>query len=422
MLCIGSTIAILIAGRVLQGFSAAIVWTTGMALLVDTVGQRDVGQAIGYVGLAMSVAILVAPLLGGVVFASAGYYAVFAMAFALIAVDIVLRVLLVERKVAVKWLRVDEDTTASGGGEEESGKAIEHQKEQNSEKPCPLASTGGDLGLKLEHEAEDRKPRPNISSTKRPNTPSAALPPPRRIALRRPSIPQHFTLPPIFTLLSSRRLLAALYGSLIQAALLTAFDSVLPLHVHSIFSWGPLAAGLVFLPVTIPSFIGPLSGWASDRYGPRWLATSGFVLACPCLILLRLVTYNSLSQKVLLCVLLALFGLAMSLSFSPLMAEISYVVSAKEERMPGVFGEKGAYAQAYGLFNVAFAGGCLVGPIWGGLINERAGWGTMSWTLGLLSAVTAVPTALWVGGWIGGKEESERRKRRLAEVGDGEGG
>ena len=69
LLCVGSTVGILIAGRILQGTSAAVVWTTGLALLVDTIGEKDVGQAMGYVGLAMSLGILVGPLLGGVVFA-----------------------------------------------------------------------------------------------------------------------------------------------------------------------------------------------------------------------------------------------------------------------------------------------------------------------------------------------------------------
>lgn len=86
---------------------------------------------------------------------------------------------------------------------------------------------------------------------------------------------------------------------------------------------------------------------------------------------------------------------------SPLMAEITYLVEAKERRRPGAFGRGGAYAQAYGLFNMAFAGGCMVGPIWAGFVNERAGWGTMAWSLAVLSFVSAIPTAVWCGGFIG---------------------
>jgi MFS family permease len=109
MLCVGSSIGVLVAGRLLQGLSAAVVWTVGLALLVDTVGQKEIGQVMGYVSLSVSIAILVAPLLGGVVYARGGYYAVFAMAFALIGLDIVLRLALVEKKIAKKWSITDED-------------------------------------------------------------------------------------------------------------------------------------------------------------------------------------------------------------------------------------------------------------------------------------------------------------------------
>lgn len=67
MLCLAQTIWLLVLGRVLQGISAAIVWTVGTALLVDTVGKRYIGQTMGYVSISMSLGILIAPLLGGLV-------------------------------------------------------------------------------------------------------------------------------------------------------------------------------------------------------------------------------------------------------------------------------------------------------------------------------------------------------------------
>lgn len=83
------------------------------------------------------------------------------------------------------------------------------------------------------------------------------------------------------------------------------------------------------------------------------------------------------------------------------MAEITHIVAAKEQSRPkGSYGKGGAYAQAYGLFNMAFALGTLVGPIWAGLIKQNYGWGTATWTLGLLSGVTTVPCLIWVDGSI----------------------
>ena len=405
MLLVGSSIGVLVAGRLLQGFSAAIVWTVGLALLVDTVGQKDVGQVMGYVSLSMSLAILIAPLLGGIVYARAGYFAVYYMAFGLIALDIVLRLSLVEKKIAKQW-----EVPHPGPAPDGSATALDS-----------LSAPGSSL--------DKRSPQhtPSAHADSAPAQPSTA---PFSSNLEDPSSaprpkPKRSSLPPVITLLGSRRLVAALWGCLVQASLLTAFDSVLPLRVQAIFHWSSTGAGLIFLALVLPSFIAPFIGHLSDTSGPRWLASGGFILASPALVLLRLVYYDSIGQKVLLCALLAFLGAALTMVMTPLLAEITYMVEAKEKKNPAAFGAGGAYAQAYGLFNCAFAGGCLVGPIWAGFVKQRAGWGTMSWTLGLLSAVSAVPVVVYSGGLFtkrhreakrwGHDEEEEKMKKNKDE-------
>jgi len=64
------------------------------------------------------------------------------------------------------------------------------------------------------------------------------------------------------------------------------------------------------------------------------------------------------------------------------------------------YGPGGAYAQAYALFNMAFAAGCTLGPLLAGFLVEQEGWSTMAWVLALLSAVAAVPTFFWLGGFL----------------------
>jgi MFS family permease len=141
----------------------------------------------------------------------------------------------------------------------------------------------------------------------------------------------------------------------------------------------------------------------SDKYGPRWLATIGFIASLPFWILLRLVTHNTMGQKILLCALLFLIGTCIAVIMTPLIAEFTYVVVAKEKQQPGLFGASGAYAQAYGLFNTAWAAGCIVGPIWAGFIQAKAGWSTVTWTLGVLSAVSALPIMAYTGRLISKK-------------------
>lgn len=49
MLALGRSIAVLIIARLLQGVSAAVVWTIGMAMILDTVGPQNLGKVFGSV-------------------------------------------------------------------------------------------------------------------------------------------------------------------------------------------------------------------------------------------------------------------------------------------------------------------------------------------------------------------------------------
>ena len=401
ILCTGKSIAALAAGRVLQGISAAVVWVVGLALIVDTVGPEEVGQAMGYMGLSMSLAMLVAPLLGGVVFASSGYYAVFAMAFGLMALDVFLRIIMVEKKIAVRWTRPE---TA------ESQKKIRPETadaQSPSSMEMEAATTARDSPQETQtRTAEKPSDHPDVERMQSAgSTVPANAPEPIKRWFEK--------LPPVITLLASRRLLSALFGCIVQATVLTAFDTILPLFVRDTFRWNSKGAGLIFLPIVIVSFLGPVVGWLTDKHGPRFYAIAGYTLACPCLILLRLVHKNNIEHKVLLCALLALVGLSLTLSITPMMAEITYAVEAKARRRPaGFFGKNGAYAQAYSLFNVAWAAGCMVGPLLAGLVNQSLGWNVATLILGCISLFTAVPASIWTGGSIFKKLRARKEERR----------
>jgi hypothetical protein len=256
------------------------------------------------------------------VFEKAGYYSVWAMAFGLIGLDIILRLVMVERKIAVRWDSQYEPKRAetSSGEQQIVAKQLDEKAEgtesDDDKKNDPLSESDNDHV----NEAGDSNTRDKWYNR----------------------------LPPVLKLLASRRLLSALWAVLIQSCLLTSFDSVLPLFTKNTFGWNATGAGLIFLPIVVPTFIGPFIGHLSDKQGPRWYATAGFVGGCPFLILLRLVDHDSLRQKVLLCALLALIGFFLILAITPVMAEVTYAVMDKESRRPkGYYGENGAYAQAY---------------------------------------------------------------------------
>lgn len=370
MLCLARSVALLILGRIFGGLSAAVVWTAGQALLVDTVGQAEIGETLGYVSLSISLGILVAPLLGGIVYEKAGYYAVFYIAFGLLSLDVLLRLVLIEKKTARQWL---------------NDEATDSRRSLTSDFP----PNRNENSIKTEARTENADITGEEKTTQ--NEPSGTT-----------EIIQHkiSKWPPLFTLLKSKRLCAALWGCVVQASLMTAFDSVIPVFVHDTFHWDSIGAGLIFLAVMVPSFAAPVVGWVSDTYGPRWPCVAGFCFAAPFWVLLRYVTHDSLKQKVLLCALLALIGVSLACVMPGLTAEITYILEAKEKQIPGRFGKNGAYAQAYALFIMAYAAGTLIGPVWSGYVDESAGWGTMSWTLGLFSLTGAVPCLIYTGGLI----------------------
>lgn len=51
LLFLGQTVEILLLARVLQGMSSAVVWSVGMALIIETVGAENLGKTIGTVRL-----------------------------------------------------------------------------------------------------------------------------------------------------------------------------------------------------------------------------------------------------------------------------------------------------------------------------------------------------------------------------------
>lgn len=368
MLTAGTNLALWVAGRILQGASTAVVWTAGLALLADTFNSEELGESMGYIGMAMTLGLMGGPLIGGVLFQHGGYYSVFGLSFGLIGLDILARLVMIERKHAIPWLKAEqqcEDPESNRGSD-----MLQHQH-QHLEKPIDRvaeAPTSGD-----------------VTPVTGPTHPTTAKP----TAVSR-----------LRVLFSSPRMLVAVWAYLVVGTILTAFDSVLPLFVKDTFNWAQTAQGLIFIPISIPALLDPLVGRVIDRWPncSRYMCTTALLCSVPALVCLRFVTHNTMGQKVLLCALMALVGIFISaLLMAPIMVEVSASVHAIEAKAPDIFGQGGAMALAYGVLNSAYAGGTIIGPFFAGFIRDEAGWGTMAWALSLLTGVTAVPVLLFMG-------------------------
>jgi len=198
-------------------------------------------------------------------------------------------------------------------------------------------------------------------------------------------------------LLASPAIRASVYGGFVHTSLIASFDAVLPIAVHDKFHWTSSGAGLIFLALTIPSFFGPLFGALSDRYGARIVTLVGFGLASPCLALLGLIRNNTVKDIILFTLLLVLIGFGLNIVLSPLAADMSSTVRQISRDYPETFGDKGAYAQAYSLFDMSFGLGTVFGPAWAGFFYEKTTWSITVITLAILCASASIPAILYTG-------------------------
>ena len=204
---------------------------------------------------------------------------------------------------------------------------------------------------------------------------------------------------PIVYCLKDPRLLTALLLAFGQATLLATFDATVPTLAQELFGFDSLKAGLIFIALVLPYLVlGPLAGWAVDRYGPKPAAVIGFGYLVPTLILLRLVHAGGKSQIIIYCALLSLCGLGMGVIGSPSIVEASYVVRMYDEANPEFFGHQGPYAQLYGINSMVFSLGLTVGPLVSGSLKDAVGYGNMNLFAAALCLVTAILSFIYVGG------------------------
>lgn len=342
-----------------------VVWTLGLAIIVETVGQENLGKTMGTVFSFISVAGLFSPICGGLLYAKTGYNGVFGVGIGFVAIDFILRILMVEKKVADTYLPTESSHQPSQIDEE-------HGNDNTEQTPLLPDSSPPDIDERF------RLSQPKTRITR-------AL--------------------PILLLLQDPGLLTAILIAFIQAALLGSFDATVPLVASSIFGFDSLKAGLLFLPLGgADFFLGPVFGWAVDRYGSRIFSVLGFAFLVPTLALLRLPEEASIVAKLdnahliaLFASILALNGAGLAIIGSPSIVEAGRLVENYANANRDIFEHGAPWAQLYGINSMVFSGGLTVGPLVAGALRERIGYGNMNAVLAGVCAVTAVLAALFIG-------------------------
>ncbi|ETN47203.1 uncharacterized protein HMPREF1541_01394 [Cyphellophora europaea CBS 101466] len=367
LLAVGRSVAVLVFARVLQGLSGAVVWSVGLAMVMETVGPSNMGKAVGTIFPFISVGELAAPVLGGVLYEKTGYTGIFMLASAFLAVDFVLRLLVIEKKVAARYEDSQEEAvrTAENQGEHRAG-----EEEEGDE--------AGEEDSLLQKETQERYIIPDGQN---------------RIV----------RAAPILYCLSDPRLLVAFFLSFVQAALLGTFDATIPTEADKLFHFDSLKVGLLFVPEILPSLVlGPVAGWSVDRYGTKPASVLGCAYLVPALALLRLpsdgVVKDPHQDVILYCGLLAVVGAGVAIIGSPPLVEAGHVVQRYHKANPDFFGDHGPYAQLYGFNSLVFCAGLTVGPMVSGSLRDAIGYGHMNAVLAGLLLVTAILSFVYVGG------------------------
>ncbi|KXS15692.1 MFS general substrate transporter [Gonapodya prolifera JEL478] len=377
---LATSFATLIIARVLQGVSAAAVWTLGLAFLGDVYPEEELGKAYGVAMTGFSVGTLIGLPIGGALYQYAGYWTPFIASAAFILCDMVARLLVVEKKP----VRASVTATQAQGSEErltlEAGSAdaegVGKDKEVNGE------GSGGSH---------------TTSNTTVPIPPTPALPthsfrfPPAAnltwVVLHTDN-PSYWDLardPAIMTLNG----LCAVAG-IIQMSL----EPTMPLYMEKEFGADSFTIGLIFLAMVGGGlFSGPVSGTLRDKYGAA-------VVVVPCLVMLAVVVpFLAVAKSYgTLAVVSLLNGMFMTAVQAPLISELVGLVPQK------------AVGKAFGLFNIAFSSGSLLGPLAAGAIYQVSTFLTLCLVLCGFS-ILLVPLYLL---FVGLKTEREIAKAKLA--------
>ncbi|CAK5280048.1 unnamed protein product [Mycena citricolor] len=207
--------AVMCIARVLQGFASTMVWVVGMALLCDNVPPDSMGKYIGMAMSGMSAGTLAGPPIGGAIYTRFGFRGPFIFGMGVAVLDLIGRILVIERKEALRW--------------------------------------GYDPLAVQETADEEKQGEPTATPDSGPVT--------------APSLLQVIT-----RLFKSSRAAVIMVICVLYGIIYAAMEPTLPLHLQDIWGLNSSKVGLIYLGSAVPSLLSsPLAGWLSDRQGVEWI-------------------------------------------------------------------------------------------------------------------------------------------------------
>ena len=221
----GRTFSLLIVGRFIQEALATSVHMVGIVLWADIFANSGMGFVIGVLDLSMALGTVAGSVMGGLVYQTLGYGAIFASAYAVIAIDIVLRMLIPEgrhhhlenagKRDSVEAFLIngrDSSEANSFRGEEESPPAIVYINICGTNAPSSPDHTGNASCTN------------HFSNTKKDNLPKVC-----RDSMKKSRQSQ------IIDLFLSPRMQTALLADFVQSVIIVGLESSLPVRIEAVF-------------------------------------------------------------------------------------------------------------------------------------------------------------------------------------------
>ncbi|KAL8692500.1 MAG: hypothetical protein Q9218_002503, partial [Villophora microphyllina] len=297
---------ILLVARILQGLSSAVVSSVGYAILFDAIGSEKIGQALGYLSMSQSFGLMIGPAIGGTLYEYGGYFVTFIPAFVLIAIEILLRSLVVIPLRAKRGQSLAEEVENSDAALLSKGYTANPL--YGTSQP-PRVNQDNDSLLTPGEDAKDPSRQHTVSDQLTDNSSKPTTTP-------TPSTTTTFSL-----FFASPRIVSALIVLFITNVILTSYDAIVPIYIRATFSLSAAHASLLFLIMVSSYLLSPIAGYVVDRHGTGIPATTGLAVMVPPILALQYV--DSETKHPFLAIAAGLFGIgfASAICLPALMAE-----------------------------------------------------------------------------------------------------
>nr|XP_018260404.1 uncharacterized protein I303_07322 [Kwoniella dejecticola CBS 10117]OBR82562.1 hypothetical protein I303_07322 [Kwoniella dejecticola CBS 10117] len=347
---------VMVLSRFIQGASSTVVWSGKYIPSCENVPEKNVGRQIGFAYSGVSIGLTIAPPIGGALYAKMGWHAPFVFCIIVCAVDLILRLFVIEQKDLRAWEKANADILNTPQVEKKDVRQAEIPAEQLNDPAdaSPHPSSAEDTDTPRERQSvvteEDKDEEPVVELS------------PWKV---------------IVTIASSGRGMTGFWITFVYGLIIGLFEPSLTLRIQSVWHKEADFVGLVYLAAAAPTFVsGPIIGALADKYGAEFIMLPCMIFALPWLPLMIL--KKSLGGFI---VLFALAEVALQCASGPAGLEVTLV----SRMTPGI-----SEIHQFAAMNIAFAVSTSIGAVIGGQIYDHLpnGWVAICWFAFGITAVS----------------------------------